>query len=39
MKKVFFTGHRIFKASDETIGNLVAVLIKEIINLFNKPED
>ena len=30
MKKVFFTGHRIFKASDETIGNLVAVLIKLI---------
>lgn len=30
MKKVFFTGHRIFNASDETIGNLVAVLIKLI---------
>lgn len=30
MKKVFFTGHRIFKANDETIGNLVAVLIKLI---------
>lgn len=30
MKKIFFTGHRIFKANDETIGNLVAVLIKLI---------
>ena len=30
MKIVFFTGHRIFKANDETIKNLVAVLIKLI---------
>lgn len=30
MKTVSFTGHRILKADDETIGNLVAVLIKLI---------
>lgn len=30
MKTVSFTGHRIIKANDETIGNLVAVLIKLI---------
>lgn len=31
MKSVFFTGHRIFKATDETIENLVSVLIKLIL--------
>lgn len=30
MKTVSFTGHRIFRANDENIGNLVAVLIKLI---------